>query len=201
MTATWAEREALLAAVLDAPDDDLPRLIYADWLEEYGDDLGLRRAHFIRAQIRYPEETDCEYELRGHAPRSERPSLLGRLIDREDVRRLLVDLMHGFPASDCVVTFRRGFVDEVNAPLATLLGHGAAAVKAHPVARMMATDREPCDRCGNHGYHWHYHHRSQMRSNLPDPLWHVHGDWPTAALALEALHSAVLRLCRLEAAR
>lgn len=38
----------LLAAVLAAPDDDGPRLVYADWLDEYGDPT---RAEFIRIQI------------------------------------------------------------------------------------------------------------------------------------------------------
>jgi uncharacterized protein (TIGR02996 family) len=39
---------ALLAAVAAAPDDDLPRLVYADWLDENGRPL---RAEFIRLQI------------------------------------------------------------------------------------------------------------------------------------------------------
>ncbi len=33
-----ATEAALLRAVLDAPDDDAPRLVYADWLEEHGED-------------------------------------------------------------------------------------------------------------------------------------------------------------------
>jgi len=37
----------LLQAVLDAPDDDTPRLIYADWLEEHNQP---ERANFIRVQ-------------------------------------------------------------------------------------------------------------------------------------------------------
>src|SRR4051812_5383520 len=37
--------DALLAAIAEAPDDDAPRLVYADWLEEHGDDA---RAEFIR---------------------------------------------------------------------------------------------------------------------------------------------------------
>jgi uncharacterized protein (TIGR02996 family) len=41
------DREALYRAILDAPDDDAPRLIYADWLEEHGDP---ERAEFIRLQ-------------------------------------------------------------------------------------------------------------------------------------------------------
>ncbi|MCU0703845.1 MAG: TIGR02996 domain-containing protein [Fimbriiglobus sp.] len=39
---------ALLAAIAAAPDDDLPRLVYADWLDENGQPL---RAEFIRLQI------------------------------------------------------------------------------------------------------------------------------------------------------
>lgn len=47
MTATTTER-ALLRAILEDPADDLPRLAYADWREETGDD---DRAEFIRVQI------------------------------------------------------------------------------------------------------------------------------------------------------
>lgn len=39
--------EAFLSAILEYPDDDAPRLIYADWLEEHGEPA---RAEFIRAQ-------------------------------------------------------------------------------------------------------------------------------------------------------
>jgi uncharacterized protein (TIGR02996 family) len=50
------EREALLAAVLDSPDDDLPRLVYADWLDENGPLLpgcesAADRAALIRLQV------------------------------------------------------------------------------------------------------------------------------------------------------
>jgi uncharacterized protein (TIGR02996 family) len=41
------EREALLAAIAAAPADDVPRLVFADWLEEHDDPLG----EFIRLQI------------------------------------------------------------------------------------------------------------------------------------------------------
>jgi uncharacterized protein (TIGR02996 family) len=40
--------DALLAAVVASPDDDLPRLVYADWCEENGEP---ERAEFIRLQI------------------------------------------------------------------------------------------------------------------------------------------------------
>lgn len=47
--------EAFLQAVLEAPEDDTPRLVYADWLEEYGQP---DRSEFIRVQVelaRLPE--------------------------------------------------------------------------------------------------------------------------------------------------
>lgn len=50
-------REALIAAVAAAPDDDLPRLVAADWFEENGDP---ERAEFIRLQIRAWRNPDAE---------------------------------------------------------------------------------------------------------------------------------------------
>ena len=46
-----SDRDALLAAVLAAPDDDLPRLVFADWLEETGHPANAARARFIRLQV------------------------------------------------------------------------------------------------------------------------------------------------------
>ena len=43
---------SLLRAVCDAPDDDAPRLVYADWLDDTGDAACVARAEFIRLQIR-----------------------------------------------------------------------------------------------------------------------------------------------------
>lgn len=42
------DQQALLAAVLEFPQQDAPRLIYADWLDEHGD---AARAEFIRVSI------------------------------------------------------------------------------------------------------------------------------------------------------
>jgi uncharacterized protein (TIGR02996 family) len=46
-----------LRDILERPDDDVPRLIYADWLEEFGDEADAARAEFIRLQ--------CERARRG----------------------------------------------------------------------------------------------------------------------------------------
>ena len=39
-----------LRAIAENPDDDTPRLVYADWLDEHGDAAGRGRAELIRAQ-------------------------------------------------------------------------------------------------------------------------------------------------------
>jgi uncharacterized protein (TIGR02996 family) len=41
------DQNAFLRTICSQPDDDAPRLIYADWLDEHGDPLG----EFIRVQI------------------------------------------------------------------------------------------------------------------------------------------------------
>ena len=43
-----SDHAAFLNAVLERPDDDLPRLVYADYLDETGEP---NRAEFIRVQI------------------------------------------------------------------------------------------------------------------------------------------------------
>lgn len=42
--------EGFLRAILAAPHDPAPRLVYSDWLEEQGDEVSLRRAEFLRVE-------------------------------------------------------------------------------------------------------------------------------------------------------
>jgi uncharacterized protein (TIGR02996 family) len=38
------QRDAFLVAICESPEDDTTRLVYADWLEEHGDDQDAARA-------------------------------------------------------------------------------------------------------------------------------------------------------------
>jgi uncharacterized protein (TIGR02996 family) len=113
--------EAFLRAVLADPDDDGPRLIYADWLEERGD----VRGEFIALQCR-----------------------LARL-DRDDPARLAMaarvrQLLRGHEAEWArplrgladAWTFRRGFAEEVAVDARTFLAHAPALFQAAPVRRL-----------------------------------------------------------------
>lgn len=98
------EREALLAAIIADPDDDLPRLVYADWLEEHGAASDVARARLIRLQIelaRTPDDDD-----RREAYKAE----CDRLIEHH-----WREWTHSFQANRVTAnyhreTFRRGFL-------------------------------------------------------------------------------------------
>lgn len=52
-----SDRESFVAAIAANPADDLPRLVFADWLDEHDDP---ERAEFIRTQIRWHHADDEE---------------------------------------------------------------------------------------------------------------------------------------------
>jgi uncharacterized protein (TIGR02996 family) len=110
---------ALLRAIQEAPDDDAPRLIYADWLEERGD---AERAEFIRVQCALARMD--EYDDR-------RPALEAR--ERE------LWTAHGKAWSAPLrpfsrkFDFRRGFPDEVLVPAKAFLDHAEKVFSAAPV--------------------------------------------------------------------
>ena len=50
------DREMLLAAICANPDEDTPRLAFADWLQEQGGKENILRADYIRGAIRLARE-------------------------------------------------------------------------------------------------------------------------------------------------
>src|SRR5579884_893933 len=100
-----AEHEAFLRAIFDAPDDDTPRLVYADFLDEHGDP---DRAELIRVQC----------QLAGLRSRSE-------LVDGRDLRRRErelvnklhpeLELIHWTAEERARINFDRGFLTEPTA--------------------------------------------------------------------------------------
>ena len=61
------ERDALLRAIFENPEDDAPRLAYADWLEDHADPL---QAEFVRAQVAeaaFGPDTERGREMAGRA--------------------------------------------------------------------------------------------------------------------------------------
>ena len=58
------DRDALLAGIVADPDADLPRLVFADWLEETGHPANCARAEYIRLAIEREFFTENDAKLR-----------------------------------------------------------------------------------------------------------------------------------------
>lgn len=114
---------AFLAAIRETPEDDTLRLIYADWLDEHGQE---ERAEFIRAQIELS---------RGVADR-------GRILELQQRLRELLQKHRAQwlgPLADLNVrdaNFERGFVVQVSLSGDDFVKHGAEILAAHPIFRL-----------------------------------------------------------------
>jgi uncharacterized protein (TIGR02996 family) len=120
--------DAFLRAVLAEPDDDAPRLIYADWLEERNDPRG----EFIRIQCelaRIPADDPRRKPLRAREQELE-----GRH------RRAWLGRLHSLAY---LWGFRRGFAEEVALPAHEFLAHADTFFRATPVrlARLINAGR------------------------------------------------------------
>jgi uncharacterized protein (TIGR02996 family) len=117
--------DGFLQAILDDPDDDTHRLVYADWLDEHGDPA---RAEFIRVQV----------ELnRGPARSREELAARRALAAREE------ELLERFgeeweaPLQEFVRerVFRRGFVEDVVIEAGAFVENAEVLFRNAPVHR------------------------------------------------------------------
>jgi uncharacterized protein (TIGR02996 family) len=117
--------DAFLDAILQDPEDDAPRLIYADWLEETGDAAEVARAEFIRLQ--------CELApMAADDPR--RPALAAR----ERQLRDLYGAPWAGPLAECVreYEFLRGFVERIRLDGKGFLQHAPVLFRLAPIRHL-----------------------------------------------------------------
>src|SRR5438067_13000398 len=106
---------ALLAAIAAHPDEDMPRLAYADWLDEHGRPV---RAEFIRVRcaVKHLENLPAEEQRpRVHLWRRNNELLENH---RRDLLGPLGDDLTYFAA-----VFDRGFVTQLTVTAALFLKH------------------------------------------------------------------------------
>ena len=117
-----SEREAFLADVIEHPEDDAPRLVYADWLEDHGD---ADRAAFIRLQCELAklEEWDAR-----------RPELERR--QKRLLRLYASEWSDGLVKDARGREFRRGFLERVGVPPKVFLANAEDLFRRFPLRQL-----------------------------------------------------------------
>ncbi len=131
------DRDALLAAIIAAPDEDVPRLAFADCIEEDGEG---DRAEFIRAHIesdrlcRRPAKGGYAVGLRN--PRGKQLS--------ERANELLGQFEpQWFPYPHTYVHFDRGFAHRVRLSASDWIAHADDILCKHPIRSVALTTPLP----------------------------------------------------------
>jgi uncharacterized protein (TIGR02996 family) len=117
-----SDRDALLTAILANPDEDTPRLVLADWLDEHGDGNDRVRAKFIRtgcAAARAEPYSQEKFDFTAQAAGIE-----------EKNAHAWADGLVGLALAH---RFARGFVEEVTMYSKRFVADGAAVFASQPV--------------------------------------------------------------------
>ena len=126
------DRMALLQSVLANPDDDIPRLVYADWLEEFGSDADVARSHFIRAEI------EAEGLPANSPERIEAESTAAKLFNKHGTT-WNAELTNWNAWHDSSFVYRRGFVEELRTLSWRFAQEGEEILRAAPITRLKLT--------------------------------------------------------------
>jgi uncharacterized protein (TIGR02996 family) len=124
-------RDALLQEILANPDDDTPRLVYADYVEEHGDEA---RADFIRIQCQLARMDEGD---------ARRPALEAREKQLQDAHRSAW-LDPFYFRGVFLWEFRRGFVERVTMHADRFLKHAAALFDLAPVREAVLDNVSGC---------------------------------------------------------
>ena len=177
--------EGLLLEIRENLADDMPRLIYADWLEDQGDEAALMRSELIRVQCRLARltaEDPCYDELEG------RSLQLMELF--QEWLKPLRDIINYHQV-------RRGMVEGVTLSTELLVTHGQHLPQLAPFA-MVTLDADEADwgrmvECP----HLRHVHRIDARGDM-------NGDAAVEALAdspnVGQLRGLVMHSCRMTTA-
>ncbi len=118
------QEQAFLQAIVEAPEDDVPRLVYADWLEEQGTPAASARADLIRVQFALTDLPPDDLR-RAQLEEHERALLLAH--ETEWVAPLrAIGMLAGWE-------FRRGFVERIALTPEQFIRQGEAFFRLAPV--------------------------------------------------------------------
>jgi uncharacterized protein (TIGR02996 family) len=117
--------DAFLQHILECPNDDAPRLIYADWLEEQGDAESIARAEFIRVQCALAGE---------NVPPHRRTELEWR--KRKILEHYNAEWARSIRRLVRTWNYHRGFVDDVTLSPRRFLAHAGQLFRRTPIQHL-----------------------------------------------------------------
>src|SRR5712691_4317060 len=125
-----AEQDELLQAVLDNPDDDAPRLAYAEWCAQQTDEATRARARFIRMQLGLAHLGDDAEPFIKYTLEDQATTLLQDY--QTNWTAPLANLVAGYE-------FDRGFVALVTVSVSNFLDHAAELFALAPIQHLNLT--------------------------------------------------------------
>ncbi len=123
--------DAFLRDILAHPDDDAPRLIFADWLEEQGDANSVARAEFIRVQCALAD---------GSVPQQRREELQRR--KREILEEYNYEWARPLRRLVRSWKYHRGFIDEVVMSPNLFFAHADRLFRLSPIQHLHLWPRQ-----------------------------------------------------------
>lgn len=134
-----AEEHAMLAAIITKPEDDTPRLAYADWLEEHNLELPASRresargrAELIRLEIEHSREVVGKGDRQVISARAKRIDELKNM----HYNAWLNELARDVPCAGMSFKCKRGLFEEVCCSVKTFVNQGAYLFERVPVATL-----------------------------------------------------------------
>jgi len=183
------EYRNFIRSICATPADDMPRLMFADWLDEQGDTEASARSEFIRLQIELANGPHV-YDKRYHHLRQRTEELC-----RSEWFDCPLALECKGSSIPCCV--RRGFVSGIRCTLAQFERHAGRIALEHPIAEdgWAITDRDP-EGLGlqDHGYYWPI--GVPQRSAIGELAYHCALRYPTREAAMKALSRAAWIVAR-----
>jgi uncharacterized protein (TIGR02996 family) len=171
------DEQALRRGIFLAPEDDLPRLVYADWLEEHGEE---ERARFIRLQCDLAEaKAGPDRTCRGYAVNMRAGARCGRCLACRATVLLVANREAWLPAGWTIhnglegsptgtnsraMLFRRGLGAELICTVEVFRQHQEELLWPTPACRLCFGNgertwhqagclcREPCSNCSGTGW-------------------------------------------------
>lgn len=120
-----------MRAICERPDDDAPRLIFADWLREQGED---ERAEYIRLAIEYDRGRSLTPEMEA----------IYDTINQKYYKHCHHTLATSYSSTISRIELTRGFLSSISLPASAYKQHARRIIEKHlqPITEWKITDVE-----------------------------------------------------------